>query len=40
VAPDSNNITVLNKGTPQGENTSIPKGGHIFPIKTTGDKLE
>jgi hypothetical protein len=38
--PEDNNITVFNKGNPQGSKDIIPKGGQILPIPTFGDKLQ
>ena len=37
--PEEIKITVFNKGTWNGLNTLIPKGGQIDPISTLGDKL-
>ena len=38
VAPDSNKINVLNKGTPQGLKTWIPTGGQTAPNSIVGAK--
>jgi len=40
VTPDVNKINVFNNGIFQGENVSIPKGGHTFPNWIEGDKLK
>jgi hypothetical protein len=40
LTPEDNNITVFNKGKPQGFKTSIPAGGQIQPIATEGAKLQ
>lgn len=39
VTPEDNKIAVFNKGIWKGLNTSILKGGQIFPNSTVGDKL-
>jgi len=38
VAPEHNKINVFNNGISIGLKTSIPFGGHIVPISTTGAK--
>jgi len=40
VAPEHNRIKVFKSGTSIGSNTSIPLGGQIAPISTTGAKAE
>lgn len=39
VAPELKRIAVFKRGTERGLRSSIPKGGHITPIPTEGDKL-
>lgn len=36
LTPDESRITVFNKGSPHGFNTSIPSGGQIHPIAIDG----
>jgi hypothetical protein len=38
VTPEDNKITVFNKGSSKGLIESIPKGGHLAPNSTVGDK--
>lgn len=39
VAPELKRIAVFKRGTERELRSSIPKGGHITPIPTEGDKL-
>lgn len=39
VAPELKRIAVFKRRTEGGLRSSIPKGGHITPIPTEGDKL-
>ena len=39
VAPEHNSINVFTKGTSKALKTTIPFGGHMFPISIVADKL-
>ena len=40
VIPEDNNIIVFHRGNPHALSVSIPKGGHMQPIPTLGDKVQ